>query len=246
QNKLDEALLTSGRVSDALQSLLEWLQKAEAALDDEAPVLGDLDTVHMLIEQHRNIQQELAAREATVVTMRAPGNLPPTQAEELSNLWERVNHLCDIRENRLKEGLKLAEEFQDVVTVMREFLPQAEAQLKFRALPEDEMVILQLIERHELLQRAQNRGQRLQEALRNIQGNAALLEELLAWLTDAQALLATKERDPIPDDLKVVETLLKEHLEFHDEVTSKNNDAERLSKLVTSESKMAAQGKGYG
>ncbi|GFN99916.1 microtubule-actin cross-linking factor 1, isoforms 1/2/3/5 [Plakobranchus ocellatus] len=64
----------------------------------------------------------------------------------------------------------------------------------------------------QLLQRAQNRGQRLQEALRNIQGNAALLEELLAWLTDAQALLATKERDPIPDDLKVVETLLKEHL----------------------------------
>ncbi|CAL1534640.1 unnamed protein product [Lymnaea stagnalis] len=294
QNKLDEALLTSGRVSDALQSLLEWLQKAEAALDEEAPILGDLDTVHMLIEQHRNIQQELAAREATVLTMRAPGNLPPGQSAELSKLWDRVNRLCDIRESKLKEGLRLAEEFQDVVTVMREFLPQAEAQLKFRALPEDEMVILQLIEKHEkfqedlrnhqesvdkikglaeeillschpnavrfvkyyltitqtrwdqLLQRASNRGQRLQEALRNIQGNAALLEELLAWLTDAQALLATKERDPIPDDLKVVETLLKEHLEFHDEVTSKNNDAERLSKLVISESKMSQQGKGYG
>ncbi|XP_005100351.2 microtubule-actin cross-linking factor 1 [Aplysia californica] len=294
QNKLDEALLTSGRVSDALVSLLEWLHKAEAALDQEAPVMGDLDTVHMLIEQHRNIQQELAAREATVLTMKAPGNLPPSQSEELSALWDRVNHLCDVRESKLKEALKLAEEFQDVVTVMREFLPQAEAQLKFRALPEDEMVILQLIEKHEkfqeelrnhqgsvdkikglaeeillschpnavrfvkyyltitqtrwdqLLQRAGNRGQRLQEALRNIQGNAALLEELLAWLTDAQALLATKERDPVPDDLKVVETLLKEHLEFHEEVTSKNNDAERLSKLVTSESKMAAQGKGFG
>ncbi|KAK6961833.1 microtubule-actin cross-linking factor 1-like isoform X1, partial [Biomphalaria glabrata] len=294
QNKLDEALLNSGRVSDALQSLLEWLQKAEAALDEEMPILGDLDTVHMLIEQHRNIQQELTAREATVLTMRAPGNLPAQQASELAQLWDRVNHLCDIRESKLKEALKLAEEFQDVVTLMREFLPQAEAQLKFRALPEDEMVIFQLIEKHEkfqedlrnhqesvekikglaedilsschpnavrfvkyyltitqtrwdqLLHRATTRGQRLQEALRNIQGNAALLEELLAWLTDAQALLATKERDPIPDDLKVVETLLKEHLEFHEEVTSKNNDAERLSKLVTSESKMAAQSKGYG
>lgn len=294
QNKLDEALLTSGRVSDALVSLLEWLHKAEAALDQEAHTMGDLDTVHMLIEQHRNIQQELAAREATVLTMKAPGNLPQTQGQELSALWDRVTHLGDLREERLREALKLAEEFQDVVTVMREFLPTAEAQLKFRALPEDEMVILQLIEKHEkfqeslrghqesvdrikglaeeilqgchpnavrfvkyyltitqtrwdqLLQRAENRGARLQEALRNIQGNAALLEELLAWLTDAQALLATKERDPIPDDLKVVETLLKEHLEFHEEVTSKNNDAERLSKLVTTESKAAAQGKGYG
>ena len=53
QNKLDEALLTSGRVSDALHSLLDWLQKAEATLADDLPVLGDLDTVHMLIEQHR-------------------------------------------------------------------------------------------------------------------------------------------------------------------------------------------------
>ena len=64
----------------------------------------------------------------------------------------------------------------------------------------------------QLRQRATGRGERLQEALRNIQGNAALLEELLAWLTDAQALLATKERDPVPDDLKVVDALLKEHL----------------------------------
>ena len=44
------------------------------------------------------------------------------------------------------------------------------------------------------------------------QGNAVLLEELLAWLTEALALLATKERDPVPHDLKVVEALLNEHL----------------------------------
>lgn len=63
----------------------------------------------------------------------------------------------------------------------------------------------------QLLQRAKSREQRLQEALRAIQGNAALVEELLSWLTDAQVLLSTKEKDPIPDDLGVVETLCKEH-----------------------------------
>ena len=62
------------------------------------------------------------------------------------------------------------------------------------------------------LNRAEQRSQRLQEALRNIRGNAALLEELLALLTEAQALLATKEKDPIPEDLTVVEALVKEHL----------------------------------
>lgn len=53
QNKLDEALLSSGRISDALQSLLEWLAKAEAYLSEDQPILGDLDTVNILIEQHK-------------------------------------------------------------------------------------------------------------------------------------------------------------------------------------------------
>ncbi|XP_021351800.1 dystonin-like isoform X3 [Mizuhopecten yessoensis] len=285
QNKLDEALLTSGRVTDALTSLLEWLGKAEATLAEDQPVLGDLDTIHMLIEQHKGMQQELGAREQTVAAMKAAGNVSASHLEELETTWDRVNRLSDHRENKLRDSLQLAEEFQDVVQVMREFLPQAEAELKYRALPDDEVAIIQLIEKHEkfqedlrnhqdcvdkikllaeeilqnchpnairfvkyyltitqtrwdqLLQRAKNRGQRLQEALRSIQGNAALVEDLLAWLTDAQVLLSTKERDPIPDDLKVVEDLYKDHVEFHDEITSKNNDVERLTKIINSEPK---------
>ena len=53
QNKLDEALLTSGRVADALSSMLEWLSKVQTSLAEEQPILGDLDTVSMLIEQHK-------------------------------------------------------------------------------------------------------------------------------------------------------------------------------------------------
>ena len=53
QNKLDEALLSSGRFTDALQSLLEWLNKAEGYLGEDQPTLGDIDTVNILIEQHK-------------------------------------------------------------------------------------------------------------------------------------------------------------------------------------------------
>ena len=67
----------------------------------------------------------------------------------------------------------------------------------------------------QLIGRCAQRSQRLQEALRNIRGNAALLEELLAWLTEAQALLAAKEKDLIPEDLLVVDALVKEHLVRH-------------------------------
>ena len=74
---------------------------------------------------------------------------------------------------------------------------------------------------------------RLHEALQNIRGNAALLEELLAWLTEAQALLTTKERDPIPEDLTVVEALVKEHIEFHEDLSQKSRDVEKLTSLNT-------------
>lgn len=53
QNKLDEALLTSGRVADALSSMVEWLSKVQSSLGEDQPILGDLDTVSMLIEQHK-------------------------------------------------------------------------------------------------------------------------------------------------------------------------------------------------
>ena len=62
------------------------------------------------------------------------------------------------------------------------------------------------------LNRSAQRAQRLNDALRQLRGNAALLEELLAWISEAHALLTTKERDPIPEDLTVVETLVREHL----------------------------------
>jgi len=47
--------------------------------------------------------------------------------------------------------VKQAEEFNDAVEVVRDWLPQAEAELKFRPISEDEEGILQLIENHEVL-----------------------------------------------------------------------------------------------
>lgn len=45
--------LTSGRLTDAVQSLLDWLAKAEQYLAENQPILGDLDTVNVLIEKHK-------------------------------------------------------------------------------------------------------------------------------------------------------------------------------------------------
>ena len=60
--------------------------------------------------------------------------------------------------------------------------------------------------------RSDQRAARLQDALRTARGSAALVDELLAWLTEAHALLTAKSRDAVSDDLTVVESLLREHL----------------------------------
>jgi dystonin len=43
-----------------------------------------------------------------------------------------------------------AEQFSDAIEVVRGWLPDAEAELKFQSIPEDEDSIMQLIENHEV------------------------------------------------------------------------------------------------
>jgi dystonin len=97
-------------------------------------------------------QQELESRQGMVQLMRSTtgDSSVAAQLDELGGVWERVNQLSDVRETRLQEALKLAEEFNEAVQVIRDWLPQAEAELKFRALPEDEDAIIQLIDNHEV------------------------------------------------------------------------------------------------
>ena len=63
----------------------------------------------------------------------------------------------------------------------------------------------------QLLERAGARGTKLKETQQQLLNLADSVEEMLAQLTEYQALLATKESDPIPHDINVVEELLKEH-----------------------------------
>ena len=53
QHKLEEALLFSGRFTDALQALNDWLYRAEPQLAEDVPVGGDKDMVLNLIDKHK-------------------------------------------------------------------------------------------------------------------------------------------------------------------------------------------------
>lgn len=53
QHKLEEALLFSGRFTDALQALNDWLYRAEPQLAEDVPVCGEKDLVSYLIDKHK-------------------------------------------------------------------------------------------------------------------------------------------------------------------------------------------------
>ncbi len=169
-----------------------------------------LRLVFNFLRTFQAFQQELESRQGMLTAMKAASasdQALAAQTEQLSNLWDRVNQLSELRENRLHGAMKLvrdlferktqdlreppqilksgetvfgtcvgltklmqnfvkitpgkstwqlfthlfqAEEFSEAVQVVREWLPHAEAELKFKALPEDEDQIVQLIESHEV------------------------------------------------------------------------------------------------
>lgn len=53
QTQLDGQLLQSGRLMEAAKSLIEWLLKVKATLNEESPMKGDQETVSGLVEQHK-------------------------------------------------------------------------------------------------------------------------------------------------------------------------------------------------
>ena len=63
--------------------------------------------------------------------------------------------------------------------------------------------------------RAGQRAIKLHDSLQLVRKNAAHVEELMIWLNDCHTLLTAKDKDSIPDDLTVVEALLKEHTVLH-------------------------------
>ena len=162
QRKLEEALLVAGQFKDALQALLDWIEKAKESLQDDR-VFGDRDTVLHLIEAHRLFAEELKNRSKNLNQVRKfcnetvqaasgdqkqIGNIPD-QLDELENKWEEVNKLSDTREFQLQDALKHAEKLQKSLTELFTWLQEADDRLRFSdQMPDDEDTTRQQISEH--------------------------------------------------------------------------------------------------
>ncbi|XP_022692769.1 microtubule-actin cross-linking factor 1-like isoform X2 [Varroa jacobsoni] len=162
QRKLEEALLFSGQFKDAVQALIDWLDKSIPTLDPNERVHGDLDTVNNLIEQHKQFQADLKNRQANLESVRKTCRelLRTASAEDAAHIrqqmsdleskWENVMTLSNQKQRRLDDALRQAEQLHKSVHMLLEWLSDAEMKLRFAGpLPDDEATCRQQIAEHQ-------------------------------------------------------------------------------------------------
>jgi len=141
QRKLEESLLFSGQFREAVDALLDWLERAKAELSLDR-LHGDLDTVTSLVDQHKAFQADLKNRGKQLADVRktasdllqsATGEDASVIRSQLSTLesrWEEVSRLSVEKERRLEEALRMAEQLHTSVHSLLEFLSDAEMRLR--------------------------------------------------------------------------------------------------------------------
>ena len=124
QHQLEEALLFHGMFHDAMQALMDWLNVVEPSLATETAVMGDTETVKLLIDNHKAFQRDLGNRQKNFDSIMKTGeamlnegkvdNLEDLQEQldELSGRWESVCQMSVTKQERLHNAFVLSKEFQ--------------------------------------------------------------------------------------------------------------------------------------
>uniref|UniRef100_A0A8C3ETQ8 Uncharacterized protein n=1 Tax=Corvus moneduloides TaxID=1196302 RepID=A0A8C3ETQ8_CORMO len=127
QHKLEENLLFSGKFTDALQALMDWLYRAEPQLSEDVPVGGDRDLVGDLMDKHKVFQKELGKRASCIKTLKrsvrdltrgsssVDSQWLQRQVEELSTRWDLVCKLSLSKQARLEAALRQVRETEQLL-----------------------------------------------------------------------------------------------------------------------------------
>lgn len=77
---------------------------------------------------------------------------------------------------------------------------------------------------------ARQHQQRLATALTELVATQELLENLLTWLQWAETNLNDKDKEPLPQEIEEVKSLIAEHQAFMEEMTRKQPDVDKITK----------------
>ncbi|XP_077965714.1 microtubule-actin cross-linking factor 1-like isoform X2 [Styela clava] len=203
QNTLEEALMVSGRLIDAIESLLDWLYKVEPSVAADSPVHGDVHTVANLIDHHNDLLSDIKTREVVVRSLEkssadlaesADSSWVKGQMQELSMRWEALCKFAKVKEARLGSAKAQAEEFQVSTNDILAWLSAAETNLRLnQQLPDDEFQLQELkASNHEFMSESERKKTELERCI--LLGNSILeqahpdaISQLKHWLRVLQS-----------------------------------------------------------
>lgn len=70
----------------------------------------------------------------------------------------------------------------------------------------------------------------MNEHARNLREAASLIEELLAWLATCESTLTALDAEPLPEELPIIELLIKDHQEFMEDMAKRTPEVDRVCK----------------
>ncbi|XP_037914653.1 dystonin isoform X31 [Hermetia illucens] len=166
-------------------------------------------SVHMLLEWLSEAEQKLRYAQA------APDD--ENTARELLEM-----HTKFMRELREKERDK-----DDTLNLAQNILDKAHPD----AIPiiKNWMTIIQS-RWEEVSQWAIGRHNKLESQLQSLKDLDDTIEELLAWLAGLEATLINLEREPLPDEISVLEQLIADHKEFMENTARRQPEVDRACK----------------
>uniref|UniRef100_A0A673BG74 Dystonin n=1 Tax=Sphaeramia orbicularis TaxID=375764 RepID=A0A673BG74_9TELE len=88
---------------------------------------------------------------------------------------------------------------------------------------------------------ARQHQQRLAAALSELLATQELLENLLTWLQWAETNLNDKDKEPLPQEIEEVKSLIAEHQAFMEEMTRKQPDVDKITKTHKRKAAMEPQ-----
>ncbi|KAH9415294.1 hypothetical protein DERP_006388 [Dermatophagoides pteronyssinus] len=143
QRKLEEALLFSGQFKDAIDALLDWLDKAREQL------LGNLsvyDVVKKNLQSVHRISDELRKSSPNDDSYNIQAEITV-----IDEKWKEVEQLSRERSIELDKAMIEAEKLHKAVNILLEWLSDAEMKLRFSGpMPEDENATQVQISEHKV------------------------------------------------------------------------------------------------
>ncbi|XP_059350792.1 dystonin-like isoform X4 [Daphnia carinata] len=168
---------------------------------------------------HKAVNMLLEWLSDAEMKLRFAGALPDEEPETKQQLADHHKFLEEVikKETDKDDTLALAQDIlgkahPDAVPVIRHWITIIQARWE------------------EVMAWANQREHRLNEHLRNLREMASILEELLAWLATAERTLVSLEAEPLPDDLPIIEGLIKDHQEFMEDMAKRQPEVDRVCK----------------